>query len=203
MNDWAKLADKKTIEETINNLKPRNINVFFVKTGEEAKKKVLEIIPQGARVLASASVTLETTGIRDEIDESGKYISVRKEYMALDREKEADKIRILRSTPDFIIASVHAVTKKGEVLIASNTGSQLAGYTAGAGKVIWVVGVQKIVDNLDEGFKRVYDYVLPKESEKLKKLYGVPSNVSKLLIFNKEVAKDRVTLIFVNESVGC
>ena len=77
-----------------------------------------------------------------------------------------------------------------------------AGYTAGAGKVIWVVGAQKIVDDLDEGFKRVYDYVLPIESEKLKKLYGVDSNVSKLLIFNKEVVKDRVTLIFVNEVLG-
>lgn len=202
MKDFSKLADKNAIEETINNLKPRGINALFFETGKEAKEKVLKLIPKGARVLASASITLEQTGLKDEIDNSGRFVSVRKEYMAFDREKEADKIRISRSTPDFIIASVHAVTKKGEVLIASNTGSQLAGYTAGAGKVIWVVGAQKIVDNLDEGFKRVYDYVLPIESEKLKKLYGVDSNVSKLLIFNKEVVKDRVTLIFVNEVLG-
>ena len=202
MNDWNKLADKKTVEEVIENLKPRNINAFFVQTSEEAKHKVLEIIPQGARVLASSSQTLEKIGLSQEIDESGKYISVRKEYMGFDHEKEADKIRISRSTPDYIVGSIHAITKKGEALIASNTGSQLAAYVSGAGKVIWVVGVQKIVENIDEGNKRIYEHVLPLESERLKKVYGVPSNVSKLLLYNKEVDPTRVTIIFVNEVLG-
>jgi L-lactate utilization protein LutC len=202
MNKWKKILPKSVIEKIIENLKSRGIEAFLVESGEDAKKKILEIIPQGASVLTSASVTLETTGIRNEIDESGKFVSVRKEYMVFDREKDADKIRISRSTPDIIIGSVHAITKKGEILIASNTGSQLAPYVSSAGKVIWVVGAQKIVESLDEGFKRVYEYALPLESEKLMKAYGVPSNVSKLLIFNKEVVKDRVTLIFVNEVLG-
>ena len=202
MKDFTELPDKSTIEETINNLKPRGFEVFFVESSEDAKKKVLELIPQGSKVLASASVSLETTGLKKEIDESGKFVSVRNEYMALDREKDSDKIRILRSTPDYIIASVHAVTVKGEVLIASNTGSQLAGYSSGAKKVIWVVGVQKIVANLDEGFKRIYDYVVKLENEHMQKLYGVNTNVSKLLIYNKEIVPGRVKLIFVNEKLG-
>ncbi len=202
MKDWNKLADKNTIEKTIKNLKPRGINALFVESKEEAKEKALKLIPLNSRVLASSSKTLEKIGLAKEIDDSGKFISVRKEYMAFDYEKEADKIRIARSTPDVIVGSVHAVTRQGEVLIASNTGSQLAGYTSGAGKVIWVVGAQKIVENLDEAFKRIYDYVLPLESKRLKKIYGVPSNVSKLLIFNKEVSPGRATLIFVNESLG-
>ena len=202
MKDWNKLADKNTIEETIKNLKPRGINALFVESKEEAKEKALELIPLNSRVLASSSQTLEKIGLAKEIDDSGKFISVRKEYMAFDHKKEADKIRIARSTPEVIVGSVHAVTKNGEVLIASNTGSQLAGYTSGAGKVIWVVGAQKIVKNLDEGIKRVYDYVLKLESKRLKKAYGVPSNVSKLLIFNKEINPDRVVLIFVNQSLG-
>lgn len=202
MKDWNMLADKNTVEETIKNLKPRGINSFFVETGKEAKEKVLDLIPKNSRVLVSQSQTLEKIGLFDLIDNSEAFISVRKEYMAFDREKEADKIRISRSTPDVVVGSIHAITKQGEALIASNTGSQLASYVGGAGKVIWVVGVQKIVDNLGEGFKRVYDYVLPLESERLKKAYGVPSNVSKLLIFSKEVFPDRVTIIFVNESLG-
>lgn len=202
MKDWNKLADKNTIEETIRNLKPRGINSFFVETGKEAKEKVLELIPVGSRVLASSSQTLEKIGLSQDLDNSGKYVSVRKEYMSFDHEKEAGKIRISRSTPDFIVGSIHAITKQGEVLIASNTGSQLAGYVGGAGKVIWVVGVQKIVKNIDVGFKRIYEYLLPLESERLRKVYGVPSNVSKLLIFNKEITPNRITMIFVNESLG-
>lgn len=202
MKDFSLLADKTTVEEVIKNLKPRGIDAFFVQTGDQAKEKVKEIIPQGARVLASASVTLETTGIKDEIDESGNFVSVRKEYMGLDHQKDADKIRILRSTPDFIIASIHAITEQGEILIASNTGSQLAGDVAGAKKVIWVVGTQKIVKNLDEGFKRIYDYVLELENEHMQSLYKVNTNVSKLLIFSKEIIPGRVTIIFVNEKLG-
>ena len=202
MNDWNKPSDKKTIEEIIENLKPRQINAFFVETGKEAKEKVLELIPAGSRVMSASSATLKTIGLFDEIDNSGKYVSVRKEYMGFDHEKEADKIRISRSTPDFIVGSVNAITKKGEAVMASNTGSQLAAYASGAGKIIWVIGAQKIVDNLDDAFKRINEYVFPLESERLKKLFGVPSNVSQLLIFNKAVNPSRVTIIFVNESLG-
>ncbi len=202
MNKWNTPADKNLIEETIRNLKPRNINAFFVETGKEAKEKVLELIPQASRVLVNQSQTLNQIGLAEEIENSEKYVSVRKEYMAFDHEKDADKIRVSRSTPDYIVGSIHAITKKGEAIIASNTGSQLAAYVYGARKVIWVVGAQKIVDNLDEGFKRAYEYVLPLESERLKKIYGVPSNISKLLIYDKEVDPTRVTIIFVNESLG-
>ena len=202
MIDWNKPADKKTIEETIENLKPRQINTFFVETGKNAKEKVLELIPVGSRVMSASSETLKAIGLLDEIDNSGKYTSVRKEYMSLDHKKYADKIRVIRSTPDFIVGSVNAITKQGEVLIASNTGSQLAAYASGAGKIIWVIGAQKIVDNFESGLKRINDYVLPLESERLKKLFGVPSNVSQLLIFNKAVDPSRVTIIFVNESLG-
>ncbi len=75
-------------------------------------------------------------------------------------------------------------------------------YTYAAGHVIWIVGTQKIVKNLDEGMKRIYEYVLPLETEHMKKLYGVGSNVSKLLIVNKEIVPGRITLIFVKEKLG-
>ena len=202
MNDWNKLADKKTIEEVINNLKPRGIDTFFVETGSQAKDKVLSLIPKNSRVLVSQSQTLEKIGMTDLVDNSGTFTSVRKEYMAYDREKEADKIRISRSTPDIVVGSVHAVTEKGEIMIASNMGSQLAAYVYGAGKVIWVVGAQKIVKNLDTGFERIYKHSLPLESERLKKAFGVGSEVSKILIYNKEPFLNRTTLIFVNEILG-
>jgi len=202
MSDWNKPANKKTIEEIIENLKPRQINTFFVETGKDAKEKVLELIPAGSRVMSASSETLKTIGLFDEIDNSGKYVSVRKEYMSFDHKTEADKIRISRSTPDFIVGSVNAITKQGEAVMASNTGSQLAAYASGAGKVIWVIGAQKIVENIDDAFKRINDYVLPFESKRLEKLFGVPSNVSQLLIFNKAVNPTRVTIIFVNESLG-
>lgn len=202
MNKWTNLPSKETVEKVMKQLKKNNINAIYAENAEEAKAKVLEIISKDARVFAGQSKTLDQINLSEAIENSNNMISVRKEYMSLDYEKEKDKIRMLRSTPDVIVGSVHAITKDGVVLIASNTGSQLASYASSAGKVIWVVGTQKIVDNQKEGFKRIYDFVLPLESERLKKLYGVPSNVSKLLIVNKEVDPNRITLVFVNEVLG-
>lgn len=202
MKDWNKLASKETVEETIKALKIRGIEAFFVETGKDAKSKVLGLIPKGAKVLSSTSRTLDSIGLSEELENANDFKSARKEFMALDHEKDKEQIRKLRATPDIIVGSVHAVTKDGRVLIVSNTGSQLAAYVYGAGKVIWVVGVQKIVENLDDATKRVYEHILPLESERLKKLYGVPSNVSKQLIIDKEVEPGRITIVFVNESLG-
>ena len=199
---WDQIPSDEIIEKVKTSLVTNGINVEIVNSGKEAKEKVMSLLPIGARVLTSASVTLEEIGVHDEIEKTDKIVSVRKEYMALDREKDGEKIRVLRATPEIVIGSVHAVTQKGEVLIASNTGSQLAPYVYSAKKVIWVVGAQKIVKDLSEGNQRIYDYVVPLEDKHMQSLYGVGTNVSKLLIFNKEIAKDRVTLIFVKEKLG-
>ena len=63
-------------------------------------------------------------------------------------------MRILGAAPDFVIGSVHAVTEQGQVMAASFSGSQLASYVSGAGSVIWVVGTQKLVRDIDEGLRR-------------------------------------------------
>lgn len=202
MDKWTKIPDDKTIDDTIAALVTRGINAEVVATGKQAKEKVMNLLPQGTRVLTSASVTLEETGIHDEIEKTDRIISVRKEYMALNHQKDGEQIRVLRATPEIIIGSVHAVTKKGEVIIASNTGSQIAPYAYSAKKVIWVVGAQKIVNDLDEGYARLNDYIVPLEEKHMQSLYGVGTNISKLLIFNKEITKDRVTLIFVKEKLG-
>lgn len=202
MDKWTKLADKETVEKILQVLKSENIEGYYFQTGEEAKNKVLELLPKKSRVLSGQSQTLKALGLDEAIDNSSDFVSVRKEFTGLDREKEGDKIRILRSTPDVMVGSVHAVTKDGKLMTASNTGSQIASYAGAAGKIILVVGSQKIVENMDEGFKRIYEHSLPLESERLKKLYGIDSGVSKVLIVNREFIPGRTTVIFVNEVLG-
>jgi len=101
-----------------------------------------------------------------------------------------------------MVGSVHAVTEDGTVVIASNTGSQLAGYAASAAHVIWVVGAQKIVPNLDEAMKRIREYTYPLEDERALQVYGMNSNISKLLIVHREVMPGRTTMIIVKENLG-
>src|SRR5258706_12531138 len=204
MTDWKTLADKETINKTIEILKANNINAMLVDNGEETKKKVLEMIPNGAEVMNMSSVTMDSIGVSKEIMESGKYDAVKKKLMSLDRKTQGREMQKLGTAPDYAVGSVHAVTLDGKILIASNTGSQLPAYVYGAAHVIWVVGTQKIVKDLDEGMKRIYDYILPLESERLNKAYNMTSGSfpSKILIVNREIFPGRITLIFVNEPLG-
>jgi hypothetical protein len=97
---------------------------------------------------------------------------------------------------------VHAVTEDGKVIVASKSGSQLPAYAYGSNHVIWVVGAQKIVKDLDEATKRVYDYVLPLENERAKAAYNMESSVDKFLVFHKEVVPARITMIIAKEKLG-
>lgn len=204
MSQYDQLATKESVDKTIEALKSNGIEAKFVETGEDAKKEILSLIPQGAEVMNMTSVTLDTLGIPEEINESGKYDSVRSKLNKMDRQTEGSKMQKLGAAPDWAVGSVHAVIEDGHLLIASNTGSQLPAYASGAQHVIWVVGTQKIVKNNDEALKRIYEYVLPLESVRANKAYNITtgSNVSKLLILNKEVKPGRIIVIFVGEKLG-
>lgn len=197
------IPNHAVIENTIAALRNNNIEAFLVQNGEEAKRKVLELIPDNAEVMNMTSVTLDTIGVSDEILKNTGLDAVRNQYAKMDPKKDGRRMRELGAAPDWVVGSVHAVTEDGHVLIASNTGSQLPAYAYGGGRVIWVVGAQKIVKDIEEGTRRIYEYVLPLEGERAKKAYGAPgSAVNKLLIFNREVQPGRVTMIIVNEKLG-
>lgn len=203
MIEWNQLASQESIDKTIEALKANGIDARFVESAEEAKKEVLEILPEGSEVMTMSSTTIDAIGLSEEINkQDGKFNPVRDKLYAMNRETQAQEMNKLGAAPQYALGSVHAVTEEGHVLIASNTGSQLPAYAYGALKVIWVVGAQKIVKNTDEGIKRIYEYVLPLEDERAKKAYGVGSGVNKLLIVNKEKTDGRLVLILVNEKLG-
>lgn len=204
MSKWNQLPTKETIDKVTEALEANGIEVKFVETKEEAKRKVLALIPEGSEVMTMTSVTLSQISLEEELNKpDGKYKPVRDKLYAMDRNTQTQEMNKLGAAPRYALGSVHAVTEEGSVLIASNTGSQLGAHAYGALKAIWVVGAQKIVKDTDEGMKRIYEYVLPLESQRAKKAYGASgSNVSKLLIINKEVQPGRVTLVLVNEVLG-
>ncbi len=197
------IASEESIEKTIVALKEHGITAYVVESSEAAQMKVQELIPEGSEVMTMTSVTLKETGIADLIDASGKYDSVRNKLNAMDSATQGREMRKLGAGPDYAIGSVHAISETGEVLVASNTGSQLPAYIYGAGKVVWVVGAQKITESLEEANKRVVEYVLPLESQRAHEAYGVPASaINKLVTFYGESNPDRISMVIVKEKLG-
>ncbi len=199
---WTTLPEKATVEITMAALRAHGMDAQLI-SKEKVKEAVLALLPEQAEVMTMTSVTLDTLGIAKEINESGHYQAVRPKLYSLDREKQKKEMRVLGTAPDYAVGSVHAATENGELLIASNTGSQLPAYAYGAGKVIFVIGTHKIVKNTEEGLERIYQHSLVLESERAKKAYGVAgSSVNKILIINKEYQAGRITVFFVEDVLG-
>jgi hypothetical protein len=201
-HEFAELATDKQIQRAAKSLEANNIHTLIAENGEEARRLFFELIPEEAEVFLGASVTLETLGIKDEIDKSGRFNALRPRMFAMNRQTQGREIRKLGGAPDYAAGSVHAVTEDGQVLIASNTGSQLGPYASGAGKVIWVVGAQKIVKDLSEGLRRIEEYCLPREDVHMQELYNMSTALNKILIVNKEIRPGRITMIIVKEELG-
>ena len=195
-------ADDARVTRAAEALEANGIRVLRVPNAAEAKRIVLDLIPDGSQVRSGASQSLEVAGITDEIEGSSRYDALRPRVWSLDRDTQADEIRRLSAAPDVMLGSVHAVTETGALLAASMSGSQLGPYASGAGRVIFIVGTQKIVSDLDEGLHRINEYSLPLEDARAQAAYGVRSAVNKVLIINREIVPERITVVLVDEVLG-
>ena len=199
---FAQLASEKQIEKTVQALQARGIRVVVFETSEEARTYVLDQIPDGAAVYNSTSRTLEVLGLAEDIKHPTHFQSVRARLATLDRVTQRTEILKLSASPDVLVGSVHAITEQGEIMIASAVGSQLGPAASGAGMVIWVVGTQKLVRTLQDGFRRIREHSLLLESERTQRVYGQASAINKLLIVSGEAYPGRITIVLVKQQLG-
>jgi hypothetical protein len=199
--DFSQLASQEQIERTAYALEANGFHTLIAEDRQEARRLFFQLIPDGAQVHQGHSATLDQLGITEEIEQSGRFIAVRPTLRALDRQTQADQIRRLSASPDFMTGSVAALTEDGHVLAASASGRQLGPYVSGAGQVIWVVGAQKIVTNLNEGFRRIEEYALPLEDARVYKNSAHHTSLNKVVVFYKE-RPGRITIILVKAALG-
>jgi len=199
--EFSHIASNDQIARTVRALETNGIHTIVVETGEEAREYVMSLIPVGVQVYNPPSRTVDQLGLRAAIESSLNFQSLHSRLHSLDRVTQRAEIRKLISSPDVVIGSVHAITEMGEVLIASASGSQLSSIASGADKVIWVVGTQKLVPTLEEGFRRIREYSYPLENHRAQQVYGRPSAINKILIVNGELP-GRITMILVKQNLG-
>jgi len=206
MTKYSQLASDQAIQKTIDSLKSNGFGAQLVPDLESAKQAVLDVLPKGAEVFAATSKTLEATGLKEVIDESGQYISVRKKLLELAEQSDTEKERKqVGSTPDYVTGSAHALTQDGKIMVASGTGSQLAAEVYGAEHVIYVVGAQKIVSDIQDGIERIETHTVPLESKRMQEVYNdknAQTNFSRLFIYNKNSYNRDVQVIIIKENVG-
>jgi L-lactate utilization protein LutC len=201
---WVELADQDILKRTGESLAERGFHVEFLNNKEEAMERLKNLISPGAEVMTGSSTTLKEIGFIDFLSSGNHQWNNLKEKIVSEKDpKKQVELRKKSVISEYFLGSVHAITQSGQVVIASATGSQLSSYVYASNNVIWVVGTQKIVPNLEEGLRRIREYVFPLEDQRMKQAGYKGSTIAKILIFEKETLPFRkITLIFVKEKLG-
>jgi hypothetical protein len=200
--DFARPASETELEALAARLRERNFEVLIVQSSADVRAAVLERIPEGATVHSGKSKTLEDAGLFKELMESERYDIIRRRTSKLDRKTQGDEIRRLGAAPDVMLGSVQAVTESGQMVVASASGSQIGPYASGAGKLILVIGSQKIVPDLDTALRRINEHVFPYEDARLRETLGVGTKLTRWLVIEQDYYPGRTTIILVREPTG-
>lgn len=195
----------ETIEKVSAALTEHHFEPIHVSTKEEALTKIQELIPKGASVMNGASRTLEQIGYTDYVkSDTHPWNNLHTGVIAeTDPAKQAE-LRQQALHAEYYVGSVHALTETGELLIASNTGSQLPHLAFTSKNVLLIVGTQKIVPTLTDGFARIAEHVIPLEDERMKQVYGYGTTWAKTLVLHQENPNmgRTVRVIIVDEELG-
>jgi hypothetical protein len=199
---FAVPSDRASLERAVAALTSRGMSARIVGSGEEARRAVDELIGDGALVYDTTSQTLEELGVAADVRGATRYRATRTHTETLDPASQMDEFRRHVSTMDVVVGSVHAISEDGHVVVASASGSQLAAYAFGASRVIWVVGAQKVVPNLDAAFERIERHSYPLEDARVREAYGFPSVIGKQLVVSHEITPGRITVLIVEQALG-
>jgi hypothetical protein len=201
--NWDRIPDQPTIDKAMAGMRERNFNPVLVPDRQSALEKLKQMIPAGAEVMTGASTTLEEIGLIDYLA-SNKH-PWRNWKDRIMPEKDHEKQRALRrvsTTSEYFLGSVQAITETGQALGADATGSRQGGYVFGAEKVIWVVGINKIVSDLEMALKRLLEHCMPLEDARMKKTGAPGTFIGKIVIYEREYVPQRVSTILVREKLS-
>lgn len=201
--NYETIPSRETIDKTKKSLEERNISVTVVESGADAFEFIKNMIPKGASVMNGSSTTLKQIGFVDYLSSDGHGWNNLHTAILVEQDKNKQaRMRAESVLADYFLGSVHAITEEGTVMIASATGSQLPSYAFSSPNVIWVVSTNKIVPTLEDGFRRIKEYVFPLEDKRMKEVGYPGSAIGKILLFEREIMERKIHLILVNEKLG-
>ncbi|MGL4106902.1 lactate utilization protein [Clostridium sp. LP20] len=192
-------------------LKDKYYNALYCPDMNSAKEKILELIPEGSSIALGGSVTLNQLDIIDTFRSEN--------YNLFDRYKDVpftETVEIMRQSllADYLVTTVNAITKDGELMVTDSTGNRAAAMIFGPRKVIIVVGVNKIVADLEEGYWRIKEVaILNAKRINHKTPCTITGNCSDCevkdricnftsIIHNGRKFEDRYTILVVPEILG-
>ncbi len=195
-------------QKVIKGLQSRNMSGYYAESREEALRLALELIPEGSTATMGGGVSVQEIGLVDALKQGN--------YKFIDRDAYEDKraAMLLAYDADVFLASTNAITEDGVLVNIDGNANRVSAIAHGPKKVILIVGMNKVCDDVDGAMKRARNVAAPTNAQR----FGLSTPCAKtgscmnckspdticcqFLITRFSRHKDRIHVILVNDSLG-
>ena len=165
MRSLSQWFQTKQVERTRKALEGNGFESLFVPDAKSAVKAILDMIPDGATVGIGGSVTLTQIGFFKAVKGRGvDLINPFAKGVSLEERGELNR-RIFSC--DYFLCSTNAITEEGQLYNVDATGNRVAAMFFGPKKSIVVCGINKIVKDMEEARRRVWNFAAPTNANRL------------------------------------
>ena len=195
-------------QKVIKGLESRNMTGYYAADKEEALKKALELIPNGSSVTMGGCMSAREIGLVDALQNG--------DYNFIDRDKYEDKRAAMLAAydADVFLSSANAMTDDGIIVNIDGNSNRVSAIAQGPKKVVFIVGMNKVCDDIDGAMKRARNVAAPTNAQR----FGLQTPCAKLgtcmnckspdticcqfLITRYSRHADRIHVILVNDNLG-
>ena len=192
----------------IKGLASRNMKGYYAKSREEALEIALSLIPEGSTIGMGGRVSAAEIGLVDKVKTGN--------YNFIDRDAASDKRAAMLEAydSDVFLASCNAMTQDGILVNIDGNANRVSAIAQGPKKVVFIVGMNKVCDDVDGAMKRARNVAAPVNAQR----FGLSTPCSKtgtcmnckspdticcqFLITRYSRHADRIHVILVDDNLG-
>ena len=203
--------NERLAKTIIKNLQRRHIEGFYCETGEEAVKKVSELIADGSSVTWGGTMTVRDLGIPEKLKSRGTLEVLDRDLVTTDEEKQEMYLRAFSA--DVYLTSANAISEDGVIVNIDGNGNRVAAITWGPKKVIFVIGMNKVAQTVEAALARARSTASPINAARFDintpcQLDGIchncnsPQSICNYVHFLRNSPRGRHTVVLVGETLG-
>lgn len=211
MNENITKRNQLLAQKVIKGLESRNMKGYYAADKEEALKIALELIPENSSVTMGGAMSAREIGLVDAI-KNGKYHFIEREGASTDQEKR--KATLEGYDADYFLASANAMTEDGVIVNIDGNSNRVSMIAHGPKHVLFIVGMNKICDDVDGAMKRARNVAAPINAQRFDLNTPCAKTGScmnckspdticcQFLITRYSRHTDRIHVILVNDNLG-
>ena len=150
-------------EILVKNLKNRHFDAYYCQTREEALKKALELIPEGASVGWGGAMSAQQIGLMDAV-KAGPYRAIDRDACKTMEERIQAANECLFA--DVFLTGANGLSLDGQMVNIDGTGNRVAAIIYGPKTVLVIAGMNKVEDTLDAAIRRARTVAAPMNQQR-------------------------------------